>query len=62
MGKEERSIPLTQDNVQPTEIPPHRTDDPEWYWTALIVLVILSIVIIVLLYNHDIQDPGYSNR
>ena len=57
MEFDNRSAPL----AKTPEIAPHRTDDPEYYWTALFVLVILSVVIMVLLYNHDIQDPGFSN-
>ena len=57
MEFEDKAVPLTED----AEIPPIRTDDPEYFWAALVVLVILSVVIMVLLYNHDIQDPGYSN-
>lgn len=57
MEFDNRSVPLAKE----PEIAPIRTDDPEYYWTALLVLVILSVVIMVLLYNHDIQDPGYSH-
>lgn len=57
MEFDNRSVPLAKE----PEIAPIRTDDPEYYWTALVVLVILSVVIMILLYNHDIQDPGYSH-
>lgn len=54
-----RAVPLTQGS-DTSSIPLHRTDDPEYFWFALVVLLILSIVIIVLLYMHDSYDPGYS--
>eukprot|EP00545_Synedropsis_sp_CCMP1620_P010579 CAMPEP_0119008992 /NCGR_PEP_ID=MMETSP1176-20130426/4072_1 /TAXON_ID=265551 /ORGANISM="Synedropsis recta cf, Strain CCMP1620" /LENGTH=55 /DNA_ID=CAMNT_0006961417 /DNA_START=33 /DNA_END=200 /DNA_ORIENTATION=- len=55
MDVEDRAVPLTQE-----EIPPLRTDDPEYFWSSLVLLVILSIAIAVILYNHQ-GDPAYSD-
>ena len=56
MDVEDKSVPLTKDS----EIPPPRTDDPEYFWSALVVLVTLSVVIMVILYKHDYQDDEGS--
>jgi hypothetical protein len=52
----QKSIPLAEES----EIPPPRTDDPEYFWLALIVLMILSIIITVILFIHGDPDPGYT--
>lgn len=49
------AVPLRQE-----EIPPVRTDDPEYFWASLVLLVVLSIMIATLLFNHK-EDPTYSN-
>jgi hypothetical protein len=51
---QDRAVPLRQE-----EIPPVRTDDPEYFWASLVLLVVLSIMIATLLFNHE-DDPAYS--